>query len=179
MAYGNRIIKKLILAIICFLICSCAHFGDRGFMHCGNRGAPMRWANNPTVYFWDTAPIDHVIAITNAVADLNNRCGCEVVEISYNGNIAITGPLPIESGAKLGLASLRCDRVSGDIYGARISIAREVKGWTLRRVATHELGHALGLDHDNAAGSVMSQYSTSTNFTETDIDRIRGRYCAK
>ena len=52
-------------------------------------------------------------------------------------------------------------------------------GYTHKRIvntAEHELGHAIGLDHDDSKVSVMQSAGSYYGIQQTDIDRVHALY---
>jgi hypothetical protein len=100
---------------------------------------------------------------------------------------------PIDgSGGTLAQAYFPADvnpaRIAGDVQfdsseSWEVGNALGSRAFDLLEVAVHEIGHALGLDHSHASGSVMADtVSPSESFSKlstADIAAIRGLYAAR
>jgi len=136
---------------------------------CGTRDqvraaeGPCRWNSRRLTYRdfvkFDGVADEEAAAIRQrAYADLAAVCGLELVPAGpgeHANLVAKTGILPKELNSALALASIACDNVDGDSEWQRYS---RIATWDARRVylaSIHEIGHNLGLTHNNDPTSMM------------------------
>lgn len=141
---------------------------------------------------WDRSLIplsvvtDGALPETQTAIDLiNSQVGCDLLEFSDEKdsapNIFISAESTMSSGTGRGGATWHVR----DSRGMRARIDLYGTGELTLRVIVHELGHALGLDHDSFTGSIMYPTQTDTKglqfirLTDPDRETLRDLYCRR
>jgi hypothetical protein len=138
----------------------------------------IRFADEPSIA--NVAPSVVNRCWTAAIQSWADVCGITPTVGDSSPNVWATGQ-PIDGPGKvLAWSELPCGMTQQDSCEQRYD-SREP--WTtygenyLQEVMAHEIGHALGLDHD-AAGTLMAPYATGkvVKPTAADIAQVQARY---
>jgi hypothetical protein len=157
-------------------------------------GAPQHWAEFPVaVRGYPDLPEKYAQRAEEAVDIWNGLVGYRFLtwrEELYTpaterqpGEIRLVqtelGLNPVTGTRKLGEADTRADIVSGEIRSSVIRLDSDMSRDTLLTVIIHEIGHALGLAHDETdPRSMMFPFiweTTIQRLTEQDVDIVRSQ----
>lgn len=152
---------------------------DRGLIIDAD-GDPLRWSKfhipllivvRPDVAFW-------TLTFRYAIDLWNERTG---IDLFVWGGISENEALGVEPGP--GIIAIESAPDNGSAFHTRLTVAEdgEIRAAPIRvtgtpsdvnadRIATHELGHVLGLAHDDYRSSVMFPRAVSDSFEITDKD---------
>jgi len=161
-------------------------------------GHELRWDKTrlPLALYVDDAATEWWSYLAACVAEVNACVGSKAIMYPEQPlaiiRDAFVGPQPIGvSGAiyvtvdPLVLNTAACceprfDQGTGSIRNALVVLPRKPPLWATA-MALHELGHAMGLDHDHEPGSVMAPRLSgreSARFPRPAIDLLRRTYGA-
>jgi len=129
---------------------------------------------------------DGLIGETQTAIDLiNSQVGCDILEFAeasrIGTDVTIISDSPMSPGTGRGGATWH---VRGS-DGMRARVELYAPGALAERVIVHELGHVLGLAHDEHTGSIMYPTQTDTRdlqfilITQHDRSLLRDLYCAE
>lgn len=150
---------------------------DRGLMV--RDGVRLRWASHriPLGLAAPDIPYEVDLAIADAISAFAEVIGREV----FVRHVRPTDSAGQTEGADVvvnmsgvdfgGSANLEYDERTGEIRRVDVTIANGLSLDLLPRAVLHELGHALGLDHDESRASVMHPVLDRRPATLTDRDR--------
>lgn len=142
----------------------------------GTAGGTVTWAVDDSISQADLQSINAAFAEWSEVANIQFQqvSSTAVSDIDFSEG-AIDGASNV-----LGVASYSFS--GGQLQNADIEFdsADNLSGSELTLVATHEIGHAIGLDHYNGAPAVMNSTANFSldSLTQSDIDGVLALYGA-
>lgn len=162
------------------LMRACWHSGTVIDYHCA-AGEELTWDRRLMPL---SVVTDGALPETQTAIDLvNSQVGCDLLEYAEDTDpqpdVSITSESTMISG---GTRSGSTWHVR-DARGMRARIDLYNTGDLTLRVIVHELGHALGLDHDTFTGSIMYPRQTDTRgmqfirISDADRQTLRDLYC--
>lgn len=154
----------------------------------------IRWQRTPIGIYWDRqdfAPYNETIE--NAVTTWNRRAGCVVV-----------APLSSRDGADIVLRSFDGTKCGQEQLMVEIKESPDVPAWgyycsdyadfqfkrlddirVAFRIFLHEIGHGIGLDHDDRGAMAPTVFASTSHDvpewwlpSEADVAAISKRYCS-
>lgn len=169
--------------------------GDRGFMT-NDRGKPLEWLKSDmpvSILFPDSLSSEIINLLRGCIRELNAKAGCMLYDLGTAANFLSwsammegwrnkrgprgTALFNLQNGelGHGGSTELHWDE-EGRILGVLIVVNTEQKHEA--KVYKHELGHGLGLDHDDRTDSIMheSLQNRAQVFTDGDISRLQKVY---
>lgn len=166
---------------------------DPGFMTSAT-GHPLSWPifMLPTATFFDKEfPEEYITAYRLVANELNEIIGRKVFDFGapwIRKTKIINNVLDLPTGSVY--LALSYDGTaggsnqyrygsSGDLQACIIRVTREYSGDLLKTILMHELGHALGLDHDpEIQASIMypTTKGRTKSLTDKDVNRLRTTY---
>ncbi|KXT77816.1 M57 family metalloprotease [Streptococcus sp. DD13] len=144
-----------------------------------------RWQTNTATVYIDTSNPTYQQAYQEAIANWNatGAFTFQVIEDKSKAQIIATHYNDSNSRAA-GLAETHTDGLSGYLLDVSVKLndyflLNPSYGYTFERIthtAEHELGHAIGLSHNDNESSVMESAGSYTGIQETDIEKVRALY---
>lgn len=169
---------------------------DRGFMVTDDGKHPLKWLRTSfpiTCIVHPQVPLMWRATYTAAAKRINQAVGAELFDpLAQDAppGYRLDGPVPpgflflcsAEPAGELqpdhGTTRLKWGKADGRIFSAVVTVPTD----TIQRAAVmlHELGHVLGLDHDEIWTSIMyprlSARAAPGELSEEDIKRLKGAY---
>lgn len=161
---------------------------DRGFMV--KDGKTLHWSKKDVpIVFAYTIPF-YMVILQKVIAEINVFCGKEIINPTLvslsDGNsfqmnttinvlVDLDTTLPKHVG---GQTKLNWDKRTGELLAAYINLPEQMVNTSPYVIIAHEVGHSLGLDHDDKSESMMHEKVSGRkqNFTKADKKRLRKRY---
>lgn len=151
---------------------------DRGLMV--RDGVRLRWATYriPLGLATSDVPREVDLAVADAISAFADAVGREVFvrHVRMREGAAFTDGADVVVGVGGldvgGSAELDFDELTGEIRRVDVEIANGLSLDLIPRAVLHELGHALGLDHDESSSSVMHPTLSTRPSALSDSDRL-------
>jgi hypothetical protein len=191
----------IVSIIVLIFIASAITYGvltqyDRGFLskngnelYYDKEDLPIQFAYTSEV------PVQYLDTFTNVISELNERIGFKLFQTTMidwnNEKDGVEGTInvlvdvvksfdhnPFCGGTTVIKSDTRSEN-AGRILAVHIKIGSNLTSTKLVAAIKHEIGHALGLAHDDKQSSVMHHYTgedSLKDFTENDINRLRKKY---
>ena len=144
-----------------------------------------RWAQNTASIYIQSTDETLVTAYKEAITNWNNT-GAFIFTFTDDASTAdiIATDYSDANSQAAGLADSQTNVVTNRITHVEVKLNRYFLlnpdfGYTHKRIvntAEHELGHAIGLDHDDSKASVMQSAGSYYGIQQTDIDRVHALY---
>jgi hypothetical protein len=185
----------VVITIIGFIVYGLLTQYDRGFLTKDGYELFYDKTDLPVQFsYTKDVPIEYLNAVTNVVNQLNNNLGFKLIRTTLiawdNENSDIEGTINAlidiyknnESNPYCGGTTIvKSDTKRGNegkILAVHIKLKNNLRGKELETAVRHEIGHALGLDHDDKSTSVMNNYIEGKlkYFTDRDINRLKELY---
>jgi hypothetical protein len=143
----------------------------------GTAGGTVTWAVDASISQADLQSINAAFAEWSEVANIQFQ------QVASTGNADIDFSEGSIDGASNVLGVTNYSFSGGQLRGADIEFDRadNLSGAELTLVATHEIGHAIGLGHFNDDAAVMNSTANFSldGLTQSDIDGVLALYGAK
>lgn len=158
---------------------------DRGFMK--KNGNLLMWSKDKLpllVSFTKDMPNELCLVFRSIAQEVNAFVGKTVFggvlvpwETNTGSGVCILLDILGEEGPG-GTAEVKWNEKTGQILSARVCIKNDLQTPDLETAMRHEIGHALGLDHDDKSDSVMHPETDhrSKKFTDRDVKLLRRAY---
>lgn len=144
-----------------------------------------RWGRSSATVYIETTDPTLVAAYQQAIADWNatGAFTFDLTDDTVNANIIATEYSDGNSQAA-GLADTQTNVLTNRITHVDVRLNTYYLldnryGYDYQRIvntAAHELGHAIGLDHDDSESSVMQSAGSYYGIQQTDIDTVNSLY---
>lgn len=158
---------------------------DGHYLHWNAKDFPLKLS------YTDKLPPALILTIKAVCSDINGFIGTRVFDLtllkweSTEKTVSILFDTLSQGEIKGGDTDLRWNKADGHLLSAEIKInVIDTSPYThpiqAKNIVTHEIGHALGLQHDDKKTSIMhdSIGSIPLWFTERDMNRLSKRYGA-
>ena len=162
------------------LMRACWHSGTDIDYHCA-AGDELTWDRRLIPL---SVVTDGALPETQTAIDLvNSQVGCDLLEYAGDNDPLPDVSITAESSMSYGTTRSGSTWHVRDARGMRARIDLYNTGDLTLRVIVHELGHALGLDHDTFTGSIMYPRQTDTRgmqfirISDADRQTLRELYC--
>jgi Matrixin len=142
----------------------------------GTAGGTVTWAVDDSISQTDLQSINAAFAEWSEVANIQ----FQEVSSTANADIDFSNSAIDGAGKVLGVTGFSFS--GGQLKSADVQFdsGDHLSGSELTLVATHEIGHAIGLDHFNDTAAVMNSTAnfSLTGLTQSDIDGVLALYGA-
>lgn len=191
----------IIFTIILIFIASAITYGvltqyDRGFLSKNGNELYYDKEDLPIQFAYTfEVPVQYLDTFVNIISELNERIGFKLLKttmVAWNnkkgdveGTINVLVDVvksfdhnPFCGGTTIVKSDTRSEN-AGRILAVHIKMKNNLTSTKLVVAIKHEIGHALGLAHDDKLSSVMHNYTgedSLKDFTESDINRLRKKY---
>lgn len=147
-----------------------------GSSELGTAGGTVTWAVDNSISQTDLQSINAAFAEWSEVANIQFQQVASTADANIDfANSAIDG-----AGKVLGVTGFSFTGSQLQHADVQFDVGDHLSGSDLTLVATHEIGHAIGLDHFNDAPAVMNSTAnfSLTGLAQSDIDGVLALYGA-
>ena len=138
-----------------------------------------RWAQNTASIYIQSTDETLVAAYKEAITNWNNT-GAFIFTLTDDASTAdiVATDYSDANSQAAGLADTQTNVLTNRITHVDVLLNSDF-GYTYKRIvntAEHELGHAIGLDHDDSKTSVMQSAGSYYGIQQVDIDTVHALY---
>lgn len=185
--YDWFIFAVVFICALISIILGLTRYYDRGFMK--RNGKPLMWERDKfplLVSFTKDVPNEVLIMFRSIAQEVNSFIGKTAFggvlvpwETSTGSGVCILLDVLEEDGPG-GTADIKWNEKTGQILSVHVCIKGDLQDPDLETAIRHEIGHALGLDHDDKSDSVMNSKTEhrAKKFTDKDMKLLRRAYAS-